>query len=185
MDRVVFRSAVASDSRRIAALHVASWRSSYRGSLPDAYLDREAAGERLRLWDLRLASPDRERRGVIMAEKDGDLAGFVCVLLDEEPGWGACLDNLHVRPDLKGLGLGRRLFHRAAAWVQAKEPAWPMHLWVFETNAAARHFYESAGGKVVERAVKPLPGGVSVASLRYFWKDTERIISSPASAEVL
>jgi GNAT superfamily N-acetyltransferase len=179
MDNLVFRSAAASDSRRIAALHVASWRSAYRGSLPDAYLDGEAAAERLRHWDRRLASCDRGRCGVILAERENDLAGFVCALLDEEPEWGACVDNLHVRPDLRGLGLGRRLLREAAAWVRAQQPDWPLHLWVFEANQAARRFYESAGGRVAERAVKPLPGGVSVASLRYFW-DNAGAIAAPA-----
>ena len=36
------RQAEASDSDAIAALHVKSWRATYRGILPDIYLDNEA-----------------------------------------------------------------------------------------------------------------------------------------------
>jgi GNAT superfamily N-acetyltransferase len=91
------------------------------------------------------------------------------VLLDEEPAWGACLDNLHVRPGFIGQGLGHQLFIAAVRWVKDVEPGWPMHLWVFEANTRARRFYDRHGGEVTERAVKPMPGGVERAVLRYVW----------------
>jgi GNAT superfamily N-acetyltransferase len=169
--RVAVRSATLADSQRIASLHAASWRSTYRGILPDTYLDGPIAEERANLWQARLASPGADRRHVLLAEGEGGLVGFVCVLLDEEPLWGACLDNLHVLPGFKGRGLGRQLFRSAAQWVVSKEPGWPMHLWVFEANHGARRFYEALGGEVVEHRVKHSPAGVKVASLRYVWRN--------------
>ena len=98
------------------------------------------------------------------------LLGFACVLLDEEPKWGACLDNLHVLPHIKGQGLGRQLFAKAAQWVGTVEPEWPLHLWVFESNHSARRFYDSLGGAIIERQKKYI-AGVEVPSLRYLWND--------------
>jgi GNAT superfamily N-acetyltransferase len=167
----IFRPATFADSPRVASLHTDSWRDAYRGIVPDVYLDGPIAEERANLWLARLASSDADRRHVLLAEGEEGLAAFVCVLLDEEPLWGACLDNLHVLPTLRGHGLGRQLFSRAAQWVMSKEPGWPMHLWVFEANYRARHFYEALGGEVVELRFKQTPAGVKIASLRYVWQD--------------
>jgi GNAT superfamily N-acetyltransferase len=166
-----FRSATLADSQRIASLHTDSWRDAYRGILPDAYLDGAMAEDRASFWQVRLASSDADRRYVLLTEGEEGLVGFVCTLLDEEPLWGACLDNLHVLPKFKGHGLGRQLFSRAAQWVMSKEPGWLMHLWVFEANYSARRFYEALGGEVVEHLSKQTPAGIKIASLRYVWRD--------------
>ncbi|MCU0591435.1 MAG: GNAT family N-acetyltransferase [Desulfobacterales bacterium] len=174
---VAFRPADASDSAAIAGLHSASWRRAYRGILPDSYLDGEIAQERLELWENRLLSSGMNRRLVLLAESASDLAGFVCILLDAEPEWGACLDNLHVRPDSHRRGLGRLLFAEATRWLMSKEPGWPLHLWVFEANPAARGFYDRFGGEVVTRKIKRMPGGAEIASLRYLWRDTQTLLN--------
>ena len=171
MDTITFRPATFADSQRIASLHTDSWRDAYRSILSEAYLVGPIVEERLSLWQSRLSSPDADRRYVLLAEAERILVAFVCVLLDKEPLWGACLDNLHILPKLRGHGLGRRLFSRAAQWVMSTEPGWPIHLWVFETNSSGRRFYESLGGAVVERRLKEAPGGAEVSSLRYVWRD--------------
>jgi len=177
LDSITFRHGLAADSVRIAALHTASWRSAYRGILSDTYLDGEIVQERLGLWKKRLSSSDTDRRLVLLAEDPLELAGFVYVLLDEEPEWGAYLDNLHVRSDIQGRGLGRRLFAEAARWVAGMEPGWPIHLWVFEANRKAGGFYERFKGEVVAREIKRMPGGAEVWSLRYVWRDVGMLLN--------
>jgi len=179
---ITFRFGVAADSVKIAALHTASWCNAYRGILPDSYLNGEIGEERLGLWKTRLSSSGTDRRLVLLAKGQLELAGFVCVLLDEEPEWGACLDNLHVRSDIMGRGLGRRLFAEAAQWVASMEPGWPIHLWVFEANPAAIGFYERFKGKMVAREIKRMPGGAEVPSLRYVWRDVGMLLNHLTSA---
>jgi hypothetical protein len=53
------------------------------------------------------SSPPRAR--TILAECDGQLAGLAHTLLDEDPTWGAFLDNLHVAYGLKRRGIGTLL----------------------------------------------------------------------------
>jgi ribosomal protein S18 acetylase RimI-like enzyme len=85
------------------------------------------------------------------------------------------LDNLHIRPDARGRGLGRQLMAEAAAWVLEQRPDSSMHLWVFEQNRQAVGFYESLGGERVERVVKAAVDGNYVVSLRYLWRDLNRL----------
>ncbi len=165
-----FVSARKEDAAEIAALHAESWRTAYRGLLPDAFLDGPVFDDRLQLWTARMVAPDPDRRFVLKAVADGRLVGFVCVLLDAEPSWGALLDNLHVEPSLKGQGIGHRLFREARAWVAEKAPGERMHLTVIEGNRVARRFYDRQLGTVVERTtVEPIEG-VRIPILRYAWE---------------
>lgn len=176
MQTLTYRQPTWHDAEAIAGLQTENWRAAYRGMLPDAYLDGPIASERLDLWRSRLNSPDAGRLFVLQAESGGALVGFVCVLLDEEPQWGACLDNLHVRPEWRGRGLGRVLFGRAARWVVSMEPGWGIHLWVLEANLGARRFYDALGGKIVERLLKEVVEGAIVASIRYVWPDLQALV---------
>jgi GNAT superfamily N-acetyltransferase len=110
------------DYQDIAALQTESWRSAYRGILPVSYLDGPILEERETHWKNLMLSAGGKRRSVFLAKDCGALLGFACVLLDEEPAWGARLDNIHVRPAYKGRGTGRLLFRSAAEWVSTCEP---------------------------------------------------------------
>jgi GNAT superfamily N-acetyltransferase len=171
--QISFRPATPADSGKIAGLHTVSWRAAYRGILPDVYLDGPVAPEREALWRRRLCAAGAERRCVRLAEDGSTLAGFVCVLLDEEPAWGACLDNLHTAAAYRGRGIGRQLMSMASGWVMEKEPGWPIHLWVFAGNHEARRFYDALDGQIVERRAKGGPWGAEVLSLRYVWQDPQ------------
>lgn len=161
--------ATASDAAAIALLHAQSWRIAYRGLLTDEYLDAHVLRDRASFWSARFASPEPERRLVLKACDESALLGFVCVLLDEEPAWGARLDNLHVSPGLKGTGIGYALFQAAREWTANMLPDPSMHLWCVERNLVARRFYDRQGGSVVETAVRPIAQGLCLPELRYLW----------------
>lgn len=167
---VRIRPATAADAAAIARLHAESWRLTYRGILPDAYLEGPIAQERLGLWTERLSLPEAQRPFVHLAES-AQLSGFVCVLRSADPEWGLCLDNLHVLPPFRSRGLGRRLFAEAVRWAVAAAPGEPLHLWVFEANRDAARFYEGLGGEAVERCVKEAVAGMPAPSIRYAWHD--------------
>lgn len=161
--------ATSSDVAAIATLHAQSWRSAYRGLLTDEYLDDQVLADRTAFWSKRCSAPMPERRLVLKALDESALLGFVCVLLDEEPAWGARLDNLHVSPGLKGTGIGYALFQAAREWTAHMMPDVPMHLWCVERNLVARRFYDRQGGQVVENAVRPIAQGLCLPELRYLW----------------
>jgi len=176
MNPLIFRQAAKNDAEAIASLHTESWRDVYRGILPESYLGGQIADERSNLWKSRFLSLRPGRFLVVLAESPIELVGFACVLLDEDSRWGACLDNLHVLPRWRSLGVGRLLFGRAAQWVMSSEPGWPIHLWVFEANDGARRFYDVLSGEVVERRLKRSPGGADIPLLRYVWRDLEVLL---------
>jgi GNAT superfamily N-acetyltransferase len=166
---VTLATATPADAAAIALLHAQSWRIAYRGLLTDEYLDDHVLSDRTSFWSRRFAAPLPERRLVLKALDPSTLLGFVCVLLDEEPTWGARLDNLHVSPALKGTGVGYALFRAAREWTARMQPDRSMHLWCVERNLVARRFYDRQGGKVMESATRPIAQELCLPELRYVW----------------
>ena len=96
------RPAVSDDLASIVALHVASWRSAYRGIFSDRYLDGPIEAERQALWQARMRDPRPAQIVVVADDLDGGLVGFACGFIDEDPNWGSFVNNLHVSPNRKG-----------------------------------------------------------------------------------
>ena len=173
-DDVRFRLASVSDAEAVAALHADSWRRHYRGAFSDAFLDGDVHADRLAVWTARLAGPDRPSH-TIVSESGERLVGFAHTIFDDDPRWGALLDNLHVVPGEKRRGIGSRLMTLTGRAVIERGTG--LYLWVLEQNADARAFYESRGGRCVERALVTPPDGDagrlngSPAALRYAWAD--------------
>lgn len=166
---VRYRLASADDADSIAALHAESWRSAYRGMVPDDYLDHDVFDDRAQVWRERFdGSGAHPETLTILAELGGALAGFAHSIIDDDPEYGTLLDNLHVRPDIKRLGIGKRLVVETAGWIEARNNKNGLHLWVFEANTPARSFYDALGGRVVDKDISHT-GGSSEPTLRYYW----------------
>lgn len=176
MTSVTFRPATFADFPTLARLHAQSWQQTYRGLMRDDFLENEVAHERLTVWEERLSQPDPNRL-VQMAEQDGDCVGFVCAFFDHDPTWGSYIDNLHVRPDKKGAGIGVLLMREAAVWFDSLRPDAPFYLWVLEGNHGARQFYERLGAVCQERVVRSTPYSPASAELRYCWPDTTPVMN--------
>jgi ribosomal protein S18 acetylase RimI-like enzyme len=171
-----FRTATASDIDAIAALHSDSWRRHYRGAYSDEFLDGDIIADRLAVWSERLAGPRlRADQCAVVAEYDGVLMGFAYTILDDDPTWGSLLDNLHIRHDVKGSGIGTRLMAETAKVVISRTDS-GLYLWVLEQNKAARSFYEARGGICAGRQSSAPPGGGMIIGLRYVWPDPSVLI---------
>lgn len=169
------RLMTAADAADVAALHARSWQTAYRGIFSDAYLDTDALANRRAHWARRF-SPPRVTEAGLVASHAGRLVGFAYLVSDADPGRGTLLDNLHVAPEARGHGLGRRLLAEAEALVVAR--GWPrgLHLWVYEANAGARRFYERHGGVVVDRVRYDSAEGRAHPAVCYHWPASGAIV---------
>jgi ribosomal protein S18 acetylase RimI-like enzyme len=172
---LLFRPATAADAERVAGLHADSWRRHYRGAYSDSFLDGDIDADRRAVWTQRLA--DQVGTATVLAEEDGQLAGFVHVMFDKDPQWGSLVDNLHVDYRHRRTGIGTQLLTRAAQAITEQAAGNAMYLWVLEQNTAAQAFYRAVGATAVETATVPPPGGDparlngSPKCLRMSWPD--------------
>jgi ribosomal protein S18 acetylase RimI-like enzyme len=170
-----YRPANRDDIEPIASLHADSWRRHYRGAFSDSFLDGDVEADRLAVWADRLRQPRPDRR-TIVAEQTGRVVGFSHVVLDDDPTWGALVDNLHVTHELKGRGIGSRLMAESAAVVVERTPTSGLYLWVLEQNRAAQAFYQALGGTCAGSEPDEPPGGGTVIGLRYVWPDPSTLL---------
>src|SRR5262245_6582319 len=70
---MVVRTATVSDAPRIAYIHVETWRTAYRGQIPDAVLDALDVEHRTAFWQERLIQAPGE---VFVAEDGESIVGF-------------------------------------------------------------------------------------------------------------
>ncbi len=158
------------DTDGIARLHAESWRDAYRGILADAYLDGDILRERQSHWRARLEDLTAGQFG-FLAILDSAAVGFAFAFLHADERWGTNLDNLHVRPTVRGGRIGTRLPHAVTSHVLTHHAGEGLYLWVYELNTRTRAHYERLGAQQIERAVIAAPGGGTVAEWRYAWPD--------------
>jgi GNAT superfamily N-acetyltransferase len=179
---VRLRAAGPADAEPVALLHADSWRRHYRGAYADAFLDGDVVADRRAVWSERLAAPANSL--TLLAEDEARLVGFVHVIFDDDARWGSLVDNLHVAHDRQRTGVGSALLIQAARAAAEHAVSTSMYLWVLEQNTAAQRFYRACGGRVVDRAPVPPPGGVpdrlngSPSGLRVAWPDVSVLASA-------
>jgi GNAT superfamily N-acetyltransferase len=172
---MTYREATPNDIEKIAALHAQSWQLHYQGILKEEFLSQAVEENRLEVWRSRLQNP-AENQYILLAEDAGVLCGFACVFADEDPVWGALLDNLHISAHRKGEGIGTMLLRLAAQWAVQRRPSTNFYLWVYEDNRNARKFYEGLGAVNQEMVSTENPGGGSANVCRYVWTDVKALI---------
>jgi ribosomal protein S18 acetylase RimI-like enzyme len=176
---MMYRPGSARDIEAIAALHADSWRRNYRGAYLDSYLDGDVVADRTAVWTARLTDPQTNQH-TIVAELDGAVHGFAHTFLDDDPTWGALLENLHVTHAVKRRGIGRGLIVKTARVVVERGSVPGMYLSVLEQNQPAQAFYGAQGGICVERRLAgPFPGGGTAFVLIYAWPDPATLLERP------
>jgi GNAT superfamily N-acetyltransferase len=166
---VSIRPATVADAREIAEIQVNGWRATYRGRMPDPLLDSLSVDERAEQRRHWLAEPPGPDFRTWVAEDGSGIVGFANTGPTDEPEPGAAVGQLYaiyVDPTRIGTGVGRALLtHAVRNLVDNGFTA--VVLWVLDTNARARRFYEVAGfapdgGEQVETF-----GGVPLREVRY------------------
>jgi GNAT superfamily N-acetyltransferase len=129
-DDVVVRRATAADAAAVADV----WMRSYTAALPG--VRRAHTDDEVRAWIRDVVVPERE---TWVADADGVVVGLMVL----GPGE---IDQLYLRPDWRGRGLGDR-------FVALAKELFPsgLSLWTFQVNHDAARFYEKHGFVAVEQ----------------------------------
>jgi ribosomal protein S18 acetylase RimI-like enzyme len=174
MSFVVFPAGPA-DAEDLARVHVTSWRETYRGLLPDAYLNQMSEAAFARRWRRTLRDP-RPNDATLVAADHGGLIGYAGCGPSRRAGERTGeIATLYVLRAAQRQGVGRALI-TAAARVLAGNGARGLTISVLRDNFAARAFYEHLGGVADPPRAEPGPGGL-LQEVAYVWSDIRAVIS--------
>ncbi len=170
---MTFKIANNTDIQKVAHLHSLSWQKTYRGAFTDDFLDNHVHENRLSVWTERLEQP-LENQIVILCEIDDSLAGFVCAFGNKNEEFGTYIDNLHVSPEHKGKGIGKKLMEQISQWSIETYHQPKLHLEVLENNDAAKIFYDKMGGTNHSTFPEVMAGGNVLNVCLYVWENLEK-----------
>jgi GNAT superfamily N-acetyltransferase len=171
---VSVRVATEQDADAIAHVHVQSWRTTYTGIVPKAYLDSLNEAERVPLWREWLTRDIQ----VFVADLDGEIVGFISGGAVREPlqDCDAELFAIYLLERAQGRGIGTALLEALAESLKAKGFR-SMAVWVLESNTSS-HFYERSGALPISSKEVEI-GGAMLPVLAYGWPDLAAIGSAP------
>lgn len=170
---MLIRPATLADVEALATVHVRGWRIGYAGLLPQEVLDRLSVEERTARWQEIVAASDLPRRGPLVAEVGGEVAGFSYVGpsrdeasgSDDGPGGHGEVWSFYVDPDRWRGGIGRTLMAAALGTLREAGRSDAV-LWVLADNARAIAFYEATGWTRDGRTKTDTFAGVEIAEVR-------------------
>ena len=174
------RRARPQDASAIARVQVDTWRSAYRGIVPDKHLDGMSYERLAKNWEERISDPDK-RNALFVAEDDrGSVVGFAACgdAREDARDYEAELYAIYVDQRMQRKGLGKRLVLSVAQELKARG-FHSMLIWVLADNQYKR-FYESIGGKRV-RTKEVTIGEKALQELGYGWDDLNALIARLAT----
>lgn len=140
------RPARLSDSDAIACIHVAAWRETYSGLIPDSVIESYTEEKRRAQWRQGIALGEAGP-AVLVATDEGAPIGFGAAGKARDPALEADAEiyAIYLVQSAQGRGAGQALV-RALFAAMAARGCRSIGLWVFTANATARRFYERMGG---------------------------------------
>ena len=170
----IIRPALPADVEGIIHVHIASWKTTYRGLIPDEVLDQLSIDRRRDWWQSILAE---DSPGVIVAEQEQHIVGFAYFGLEREqdPIYRGELFAIYILLNFQRKGLGRSLLEATRDGLH-KMGIQTMLVWVLSKNPA-RHFYEKLGG-IYLRDKQVEIGGTGLQESAYGWLDLRSLRKS-------
>jgi ribosomal protein S18 acetylase RimI-like enzyme len=164
---MMIRAAKIEDCREIAQVSVSSWKTTYRGQVPDSYLDDLSVPRREEGWRDWFTHEGKE---FLVADENGRIVGFVNFghSLDEDatPGKTGEVYAIYLYAESQGKQVGKSLWNGAMQRLRERGFS-AATVWVLDTNRLAREFYERRGGSLDEAQKVLNIDGQDLLEVRY------------------
>ncbi len=165
------RRAKFGDAAGIALVQVESWRTTYKGIVPDAFLDSLSEEVRTRSWEEQFVAGNSS---IWLAEDNSGIFGFVSggALRETLAEYDAELYAIYLIHRWQKQGVGRVLTRTVAQELSAQGFRGIL-VWVLEQNPAVS-FYRRLGAIQVARKFIEI-GGVSLPELALGWPTLDKV----------
>lgn len=147
----MIRVATTADIAGLARVHVQSWRETYAGIIPQAFLDELSLESREGQWRRTLEVGNT----VFVTEIADQIVGFASCGAARDAGFDGEVYTLYLLESQHGLGIGKALFQAALEALRSQGKR-RVIVWVLADNPTCK-FYEYMGG--VQTLEKPIEIG--------------------------
>ncbi|WP_347860904.1 GNAT family N-acetyltransferase [Salimicrobium sp. PL1-032A] len=166
------RRASIQDAYGVAKVQVDTWKSTYEGIVPEAYLDEMTHENREEKWRYII-----EKGMVFVAENDsGEIIGFSSggpERSDELDDYDAELYAIYIRKEDQRKGIGRKLVTPVVQ--ELLECGMTSMVVAVLSDNPFRHFYEALGAEKIDRMKVNISGKV-LDEWIYGWKDLHSLL---------
>lgn len=172
------REARLEDAAAIAQVHVDAWQTTYRGLLPNDYIEKLSYEKRKNNWknQLTVSTETNTDFFIYLAENPAvEIVGFVAGGLAR--GDSTCRGEIYALYILEAYqrrGIGRNLIQTIASRL-SQSGLTSIMVWVLEGNPAIQ-FYQALGGRRIDQKLIKI-SGVEFAEIAYGWNDTQVLIA--------
>lgn len=169
--RFVIREATLDDSTEIARVQVDTWRTTYRGIVPQSFLDEMEYDVRAESWRNQLAGSSSR---IYVSELDGRICGFACGGPLREPlsDFDGEIYAIYLAVDAQQRGCGRAMMQKLATKL-LQDGLKSAVAWVLERNPACRFYERLRGEPVGQKAISI--GSADLVEVAYGWRDLRQL----------
>ena len=164
---MLIRKANIEDAAGITKVQVDSWRTTFKGIVPDDFLENLSYDKREPIWKRAVM----ENNLYIVEDENGHVIGF-SVGGKERTGnyksYSGEVYSIFILKEYQGTGIGRLLVKSVVEDLKKKKLN-SMLIWVIEENPACQ-FYEALGGKEIDTREIEI-GGKKLSEVAYGWDD--------------
>ncbi|SNX53661.1 GNAT family N-acetyltransferase [Thermoanaerobacterium sp. RBIITD] len=168
------REAKIDDVSGVAKVHVGSWNTTYKGIIPDEFLEKMSYEKRKVLWQ-KILGESGNKEYVYVLEDENEIIGFASCGAERSGDelYKGELYAIYLLKEYQRNGYGTKLFKTILNKINELGYS-TILLWVLEKNPACQ-FYETMGGKKVKQRVVNI-GGRDLKEIAYGWDNIQIII---------
>ena len=168
--------ATPADALGIAKVHVDTWRSTYRGAMPDLFLDSLSYEKREERWKGILGDPSVHNIVLVAKDFDGSVIGFSNAGKNRDTSlpFDGEIFAIYLRKEFHGQVIGKILF--LTTFQQLVEQGFSKAmLWVLEDSPTI-NFYKAMDGHPVGEKWEEI-GGKNLKEIAFGWSDLQSTLS--------
>ncbi|TYR80598.1 GNAT family N-acetyltransferase [Priestia megaterium] len=154
-------------TKEIARIYVDSWRTTYKGLVPDAYLDSLSYEESKLKWTDFLEQQDSII--YVALNSDQQVVGFASAQRATDVNYDGELYSLYLLKEDQGYGIGKQLVSAITTEFLSKGFR-SMMVWAMKQNHSATSFYQRLGGRIIAERLSTF-GEKIVEDVAYGWDD--------------
>ncbi len=150
MENIIIRNIKEEDIPSIINIQIKGWQEAYKNIVDPSFLnnmDNDSERKIKRMQETYMDS------GFVVAELNNEIVGYCRYRYDNERSLE--LENvdceicaIYVKPELKGKGIGTKLFEYVKNDLKSKNKE-SMFLWCLKDNEKSKNFYAKMGGKII------------------------------------